>query len=182
MRPDLPEEPWRSFLKDLDRRMDEVTDLHCMGGFAIVHAYGLERTTADIDILSAAPHGSSARLIEVAGKESSLRRRHGVYLDMVTVASFPESYQTRLKPLYPGQWDRLRLFALEAHDLALTKLERNLDRDRSDVEHLARSGYLQAATLRQRYVEEMQPYVVGRESWHDQTLEMWIEAFFTGGP
>ena len=178
MRPELPAEPWRSFLMDLDQQIEEVIDLHCMGGFAVVQAYGLARATADIDVLSAVPYGSGTRLIEIAGKQSLLRRKHGIYLDMVTVASFPENYQTRLIPLFPGQWDRLRLFALEAHDLALTKLERNIDRDRSDVEHLARSGYLRAATLRQRYIEEMQPYVVGRQSWHDQTLEMWIEAFF----
>ena len=42
-------------------------------------------------------------------------------------------------------------------------------------------AYLQAATLRQRYVEEMQPYVIWRQSWHDQTLKMWIEAFFDPG-
>ena len=37
---------------------------------------------------------------------------------------------------------------------------------------------LRAATLRQRYVEEMQPYVIGNQAWHDQTLEMWVQAFF----
>lgn len=76
---------------------------------------------------------------------------------------------------------------LEAHDLALTKLERNLDRDRGDVQHLARSGYLKGSILQDRYNEEMRPYVIGRVSWHDQTLRLWIEAFLndhdqSGGP
>jgi len=70
------------------------------------------------------------------------------------------------------------LLALEAHDLALTKLERNFERDRTDVEHLARRGHLKAATLRRRYVEELRPYLIGRESWHDQTLDLWIKAYF----
>ena len=56
---------------------------------------------------------------------------------MVTVASVPESYESRLSPLYPGCWRHLRLFVLEPHDLALTKLERNFERDRGDVDHLA---------------------------------------------
>ena len=98
---------------------------------------------------------------------------------MVTVASVPESYEGRLRALYPGCWRHLRLFVLEAHDLALTKLERNFERDRSDVEHLARSGYLQASILQERYNEEMRPYVIGSVSWHDQTLRMWIEAFLS---
>jgi Nucleotidyltransferase of unknown function (DUF6036) len=167
-------------LNDLDHEIGEVTELHCMGGFAVVYAYGLQRATADIDVLSVAPPGGTGRLIEVGGKESTLRRKHGIYVDVVTVALPPEGYRSRLAPLYPGSWNRLRLFALEAHDLALTKLERNFERDRTDVEHLARSGYLNAPTLRQRYFQEMRPYIIGRESWHDQTLQMWIEAFFEG--
>jgi len=97
---------------------------------------------------------------------------------VVTVATVPADYRSRLVELYPGHWKWLRLLAVEAHDLALTKLERNFERDRSDVEHLARQGYLNASTLRKRYVEELRPYVIGRESWHDQTLDLWIEAYF----
>jgi len=142
MRRDAPAEPWLSFLNDLDAAIEETTELHCMGGFAVVQAYGLERATADIDVLCVVPTSSSSRLIEVAGKESKLRRKHCVYLDVVTVATGPADYPSRLVPLYPGQWTRLLLFALEAHDLALTKLERNFERDRADVEHLARRGHL----------------------------------------
>ena len=70
----MPAEPWLSFLCDLDRGLDDATDLHCIGGFAIVQAYGLERATADIDVIAVVPHGSIQRLIELAGKESALRR------------------------------------------------------------------------------------------------------------
>jgi hypothetical protein len=41
------------------------------------------------------------------------------------VATPPENHEERLAPMFPGAWRRLRLFALEAHDLALSKLERN---------------------------------------------------------
>jgi hypothetical protein len=140
MRPDAPKEPWLSFLNDLDREIEDPTELHCIGGFAVVQAYGLQRATADIDVIAVVPYGTSQRLIEIAGKESVMRRKHGIYLDVVTVASVQEDYQSRLIALHPGCWEHLRLFALEAHDLALTKLERNFERDRSDVEHLARSA------------------------------------------
>lgn len=177
---EAPSEPWLSFLNDVDAVLDEHTELHCMGGFAIVHAYGLSRTTADIDILSVVPYSSSGRLLDLAGKESLLRKKHGIYLDVVTVATAPEDYASRLTPLYPGVWQNLRLFVLEAHDLALTKLERNFERDRADVAYLASAGYLQAAILRERYFKEHRPYIVGRESWHDLTLELWFEAYFPG--
>jgi hypothetical protein len=107
-----------------------------------------------------------------------LHRRHRVYLDPVTVATTPESYEDRLVPLFPGLWGRARLFALEAHDLALAKLERNLDRDRDDVQRLARAGHLKPDVLRNRYEKEFRPYLLARQEWHDQTLRLWIESYW----
>ncbi len=68
----------------------------------------------------------------------------------------------------------LRLLALEAHDLALTKLERNLQRDRDDVKHLARTGHIDIKTLKARYQLEFRPYL-GRPEREDVTLQLWIE-------
>ena len=41
-----PADPRLAFLNDLDEQLEEVTELHCIGGFAIVQAHGLERATA----------------------------------------------------------------------------------------------------------------------------------------
>ena len=113
-----PAEPWLSFLNDLDAQLEEVTDLHCIGGFAIVQAYGLERATADIDVLSVTPYHSGSRLVELAGKESALRLKHRIYLDVVTVATAPEDYASRLAPPYAGVWGASGCLPfLEAHDL-----------------------------------------------------------------
>lgn len=49
------------------------------------------------------------------------------------------------------------LYDLEAHDLALTKLERNADVDRQDVLELSRAGYVDPEILRDRYVKEVRP-------------------------
>jgi len=72
-------------------------------------------------------------------------------------------------------WKRLKLFALDATDLALTKLERNAERDREDVVRLAQAGLLDPRTLKDRYVNELRPYLLSKLSWHDKTLELWIE-------
>jgi hypothetical protein len=72
-----PVEPWYSFLKDLDDQLTEETILHCMGGFAVVQAYGLARSTADIDVIAVLPYGTASQLVELAGKESALRVKHG---------------------------------------------------------------------------------------------------------
>jgi hypothetical protein len=72
-------------------------------------------------------------------------------------------------------WKRLNLFALDATDIALSKLERNVERDREDFLRLARAGYIDRQVLKDRYYEELRPYLLSRLSWHDKTLELWLE-------
>jgi len=127
-----PPEPWRSFFAEVNARLTEDVQLHCCGGFVATQIYGVARTTSDVDFLGAVPN-VGGNLQEIAGKGSILHRRYKVYLDEVTVATPPENYEERLAPMFPGAWSHLQLFALEAHDLALAKLERNIERDRDDV-------------------------------------------------
>ena len=67
------------------------------------------------------------------------------------VASLPESYAERLTEISPASLRRLRLFAMEPHDLALSKLTRNSPIDRHDVAQLTKVF---------------------------RTLDMWIDAYF----
>ena len=176
-----PSQPWRSFFDELDPLLNEPVALHCFGGFVLIHAYGVARTTNDVDFISLIPHPLRNKIAELAGQSSVLHKRHKVYLDPVGVATAPCEYVSRLKPLFPGVWKHLELCALEAHDLALAKLERNSERDRDDILRLARAGHLDRETLQQRYVEELRPYLV-RESWHDQTMEPWTESCWPTAP
>ena len=171
-----PPEPWKSFLIALNGLLDEPIDLHCIGGFVVTMQYGLSRTTADIDILAAVPNEKLDLVQQLAGLGSDLYNRFKVYLQVVAIACYPEDYESRLVRMWPHfKLDHLRLYALEAHDLALTKLERNADVDRKDVQALARAGHLDPATLRDRYLKEFRPNVASGAEKHDLTLELWIE-------
>src|SRR2546421_9088966 len=86
----------------------------CCGGFVVTQFYGVARTTSDVDFLGVVPN-VRAHLNEIAGRGSTLHRKHKVYLDAVTVATPPENYEERLTRMFPSAWDHLRLFALEAH-------------------------------------------------------------------
>ena len=68
----------------------------------------------------------------------------------------------------------MRLLGAEAYHLALSKLERNLGRDREDVKHLGRTVPLDADVLEQRYRQELRPYLVNTER-HDLTIKLWLE-------
>ena len=141
--------------------------------------YGLARGTSDIDVIAVVPNYKLAELQALAGEGSALHNRYGVYLDLVTVAQFPENYESRLIPMWPEFGFRhLRLFSLEAHDLALTKLERNVDRQ--DVENLAAAGHLNQAALRERYLAEFRPNLTANLEKHDLTLELWIDLCWPG--
>ncbi len=169
-------EPWGRFLEALDGLMTEAIDLYCIGGFAVTMQYGLSRTTSDIDVLTAIPAGQLSELQRVAGEGTRLYRRFHVYLQPVKIATYPENYETRLIQMWPDHhFDRLRLFALEAHDLALTKLERNSDVDREDVQALARAGFISKAALRRRYATEYRPNLASGQKKHDLTLELWVD-------
>ena len=167
-------EPWKSFLAEIDSRLEEAVCLHCLGGFVLTTVYGLPRTTADVDVVVASV-SSSAHLIALAGKGSELHQRYGVYLDLVGVAPLPEDYESRLTEIFPGAFKRVRLLALDPYDIALSKLERNTQRDRDDVKYLARTLPMDLTVLAQRYEEELKP-ILGNPDRESLTLRLWIEA------
>lgn len=167
-------EPWRSFLKELDGHLAKDVCLHCLGGFVVTACYGLPRATADLDVLQIFPSEAQAFLLELAGRDSDLHKKHGVYLDVVTIATYPDDYEQRLSEMFPGACQHMRLFALDPYDLALAKLERNLQRDRDDIVYLADTVPFDLSVLRSRYQKEMRPYV-GRPEREDATLKLWIE-------
>src|ERR1019366_965244 len=174
MRRERPPQPWHSFFRDIDRAFDRPVVLQCIGGFALAMLYGFPRPTVDIDFLSVVPAGEIGRLEALAGMGSVLHGKLGVYVHHVVVVTVPESYEDRLIPIFPDAYSRIRLTGLEAHDLALSKLERNSGRDREDVRFLARAVPLDLRILEDRYRSELRPYLAATER-HDLTMRLWIE-------
>ena len=174
--------PWRTFLVAVDRQLQQSIEVHCLGGFVAALYYDLPRPTNDLDYVEVVPHDSMAALQQIGGPESTLGRKHRVHFQYVGVASLPESYDERLIERFRGRCRRLRLFVLEPHDLALSKLSRNSPIDRADVAQLAKAVPLDAALLRTRYRRELRPIIIGDPEQHDRTLEMWIQAFFLARP
>lgn len=165
-------EPWRSFLRKLDEQLSQPTEIHCFGGFVLAEHYGLLRPTADIDILES--RGTDpGTIVRLAGRDSPLHRRYGVYIDVVGVTTVPEDYESRLSTVSGDRFTHLLVRALERHDLVLAKLQRSSDRDREDVEALARGPGLDVAVLRTRYEKELRPFL-GRPDREDLTLSLWV--------
>jgi hypothetical protein len=64
--------------------------------------------------------------------------------------------------------------ALDPYDLALSKLERNSQKDRDDVRFLARTVPLDLNILQQRYRNEFR-WQLGVPAREDLTLQLWTE-------
>lgn len=91
----------------------------------------------------------------------------------------PEDYESRLKEMFPRRFKKLRLLAPDPYDLVLSKLERNSPKDQGDVEYPAKTIPLDPKVLQERYVRELRPNLMARQTWHDGTLEIWIGAYFS---
>ncbi len=167
-------EPWRSFLEDLDQGTTEEIRLDCMGGFVVTVLYGFSRETSDLDVLLIAPREQGRPLLELGAQGGTLHKKYKVYLDYVGVAKVPEDYEERLTVMFAGEFKHLRICALDPYDLALSKLERNIQRDRDDVKHLARAIPLDLKILKERYAKELR-WQLGNPEREDLTLELWIE-------
>lgn len=168
-------EPWRSFWKEIDASLTEPVEFHCLGGFVITLLYGLERSTADVDVISIIPRNSVVNLVDIAGKNSPLHYKYGVYLDIVRIASVPENYDERLGEIFSSEFQYIKLLALDPYDIALAKIERNIQRERNDVKHLARVVPFDLEIFKERYEEELRIYL-GNPEREDLTLKLWIES------
>lgn len=124
------------------------------------------------------PRHLARELEEFAGEGSPLARKHGVFIHSAGIASMPENYEERLVEVFPGFYANIRFFVPDPYDLVLSKINRNGQRDREDVEYLAHTRRLEAGTLRERYEKELRASLTGSLELHDQTLELWIAAYF----
>lgn len=170
--------PWGPFLDELDEAISEPIALYCIGGFVVSLLYGLRRPTGDVDYIAVIPRYRMDELEQVAGPGSNLESKYKIHLQHVAVATMPEDYESRLREMFPGRFKKLKIFAPDPYDLALSKLERNSPKDQGDVEFLAKTVPLDPKQLQDRYDRELRPNLMARQSWHDGTLKMWIASYF----
>jgi hypothetical protein len=145
-----------SFLDRLDEALipfakaGERFEMFLLGRSALVMLYGFRISTSDIDIVLPLNPNLDQKAIELFGKDSVMARSLGMYLDPVPqgLPPLPRWYRKRAE-LVPGSWQVLRLWKLEVHDLAVTKLKSFRTRDRQDLQALCDRGLLNAAKLRE---------------------------------
>jgi hypothetical protein len=170
--------PWKEFLLELDGLLPEQVTFECVGGFAVVAAYGLPRSTNDLDYFTLEPYNLSVIVQKLAGEGSTLSKKHKVHIHCAAIASLPEDYQERMTELYPGMFKQIRLLVLDPCDLVLSKICRNAEKDREDAKYLIKTQKIDAAVFKERYDRELKCNLIGPPKLHEETLQMWIEEYF----
>jgi hypothetical protein len=74
---------------------------------------------------------------------------------------------------FQGSFGISALWHLTRTTFALTKLDRNIERDRSDVRYLARTIPFDLDLLQERYRTELRPYLTNPDR-ADLSLQLWI--------
>lgn len=143
-----------SFLDRLDQvlrpfaKAGEHFDMYHLGRSALVMHYGFPLSTTDIDIVWMRSSGLEQNAIDLVGKGTALAGVLGLYLDPLPPAlpPLPVGFDKRCV-LVPGSWKILRVWKLEVHDLAVSKLNCFRPKDREDLQALCDRGLLNAAKL-----------------------------------
>jgi len=101
-------EPWKSFFTEIDDSLHEELALHCLGGFVMTMLYGMDRPTADVDVLPLGVNSETESLMRLAGEGSGLHKKYGVYLQIVGIAQTPLNYEDRLTEMFARTFNHLR--------------------------------------------------------------------------
>jgi hypothetical protein len=145
----------RTFLDRLDEELlpfaqeGACLEMFLLGRAALVLSYGFPLSTQDVDMVWTRDSELEEKAIQLGDKRSQLAKSLGLYLDPVPqgLPPLPTGFNRRCKSL-PGNWKVLKVFVLEIHDLATTKLKSFRPQDREDLQMLCDQGLLDPAKLR----------------------------------
>ena len=128
----------------------ECFNAYLLGRAALVMHYGFPLSTNDVDFVWMRESNLEQKAIDLLGKGSALAQSLGLYLDLVPqgLPPLPGGFRRRSVAV-PGNWQVLRLWKLEVHDLATTKLRSFRPKDRQDLQELCDRGLLDPAKLRE---------------------------------
>jgi len=88
-----------------------------------------------MDYIEIAPIDKEAELVSIAGPESKLAKKHGLFIHRTGVAHYPYEFESRMQHLDLGL-PRFEMFVLGPYDLVLSKLCSDRPKDEEDAKYL----------------------------------------------
>jgi len=160
------------FLRALDGQLREPLEIIIIGGSAASLAYGVDRTTRDIDTWGGDLAGRS-KAISAARKVSG----HDIPIEVAGVADAPAEFEERLEPLKLKGLVQLSIRVPEKHDLVLMKMLRGYEHDLETAAEIHAKHGLELEILISRYLGEM-GHIVGDRRATDLNFLALVERLF----
>jgi hypothetical protein len=158
------------FLAALDSHMVKPRDIILIGGAAASLAYGISKTTSDIDTLDSIANLKEA--IRLAREETGL----DIPFQEVGIWDAPYNYEDRLQSIEP-RLQKLHILVPEKHDLTLMKVVRGQENDRDAIEQISNRVGLDMPTLVHRFTNEM-THAIGNHRYLVQNFLSIIEMLY----
>lgn len=134
--------------RGIDQRLARSVDIYIIGGAAAILGYNVTKETNDIDVDGQIPK-------ELADAFAAETKALGLnlHLSQVGVFSPPEGYRERAKfEDFPKR--KLRVWHLDQYDLAISKLDRGIEKDFEDIARIHENSPFEIERLIQIFQDE----------------------------
>lgn len=116
--------------KNIDAKLQKQIDLFVIGGVSAVLGYNVTKITDDVDI-----DGKVDSELDTLFNQEAKKLNLDLYLSSKGVFFPPEDYRSRAHFTdYPK--NKLRVWFLNQYDLAISKIDRGLDKDYDDIKRV----------------------------------------------
>lgn len=123
----VKKEDLESLFTKVDAKLKKKVDLFVIGGASAILGYNIQKFTEDVDLDNAIDQQFNS-IFEDEAKGMGL----DVYLSHKGVFHPPDGYRERMKFLdFPKK--NLRVFYLDKYDLAISKIDRGIQKDIDDI-------------------------------------------------
>lgn len=148
------------FLLELDKRWkiptQESIALHVVGSMALFLQSSYQRNTKDSDILEIEEIPTEIRnnLIKLAGRETQLAKKYGLYLDIIKSGKLFLPARKNFHP-YKALNTKLKNFSflvLDVTDVVVSKLMPFRQQDVQDIQAVIDLGLIEPARLIERFI------------------------------
>lgn len=150
-----------SFIKALDRNLEDRTIVLLIGGAAAAIAYDSGTKTQDLDIYNTILGSDSD--IEQAALKASQETALWISVGGAGVADLPYNFEDRTRPITGLNLRKLEIIVPDKYDLALSKTMRGYPHDIQAVVGIDRAHHLSMDTLLDRFETELVKQAVGQE-------------------
>lgn len=163
----------QKIVNEIDKNIEFKVDIYLVGSVSSIIGYNLEKKTMDADTYNSMRRELKEEWDKACGKL-------GIDLELIqsTVVTPPDGFEDRYQ-LSDISTKNVRVYFMEKHDYAISKIARGVSKDYDDVLSLHRKSPLDVNRLIEIFFDEfLYTVAVGSLSGHIINLKELVELLF----